>query len=121
MFGINIHGEVILNLSLSTTAERPIFRARVSTFNHENSFTVFITFHYFTLFCYMGVDRVQIHENVRTLIDILLRIYGMWYTKYFEISLTLLTILGQHDYIGKVCNKICEGHIDRYQHVFNEK
>lgn len=38
----------------------------------------------------MRVDRVQIHGNIRTLIDILLRIYGVWYTKYFEISLTLL-------------------------------
>lgn len=58
----------------------------------------------------MGVDRVQIHENIRTLIDILLRIYGVWYTKYFEISLTLLMRLDQHGYIGKVCNKMCEGH-----------
>lgn len=90
MFGINIHGEGILNLSLFTTVERPSF-ALVCLHSTTRTVLPFLnTFHYFTLFCYMRVDRVQIHGNIRTLIDILLRIYGVWYTKYFEISLTLL-------------------------------
>lgn len=116
MFGINIHGEVILNLSLSSTVERPIFCAHVSTINHED---IFITFHYFILL--YGGKSCTNSRKYSNIIDILLRIYGVWYTKYFEISLTLLMRLDQHGYIGKVCNKICEGHIDQYQRVFDEK